>query len=187
MHNTCSKFCISLMTALTLMSSCSSNKNSSDTDSAVFHSATSEYHADNDIAMTVASVVDAIKVNQPLDSTEYDFHGVLTDGTGRPLYTDVQGSPGEWEVKVLSHNSAIIRNVYLGDLLPDDLKIYLLESLNIPDKPVLQADRPEIGELDKIAVYDFGQGEIIFETQTGRTESDETGPLLTILIRKEKL
>ena len=63
--------------------------------------ATEYFHADNDIAMTVRSLADAIKVGEPLDSTEYDFNGVLTDGQGAPLYTDVQGSPGTWIVDVL--------------------------------------------------------------------------------------
>lgn len=61
---------------------------------------TSDYHADNDIAMTLRSIIDAVNVGQKLDSAEYNFRGTLTDGTGRPLYTDIQGTPGAWEVKV---------------------------------------------------------------------------------------
>lgn len=90
-----------------------------------------EYHADNDIAMTVRSIADAICVGEPLDTVDYNFYGVLTDGQGHPLYTDLQGNPGNWDVDVLSPTTAVIRNVDLGDLLPDDLEIYLSSMLEM--------------------------------------------------------
>lgn len=52
------------------------------------------FHADNDIAMTVRSLVDAVRVGETLLPADYDFVGVLTDGQGTPLYTDVDGAPG---------------------------------------------------------------------------------------------
>ena len=42
-------------------------------------------HADNDIAMTLRSIIDAVKVGEPLNAEHYDFTGTLTDGSGRPL------------------------------------------------------------------------------------------------------
>ena len=46
---------------------------------------THDDHADNDIAMTLRSIIDAVKVGEPLDSAQYNFTGTLTDGSGRPL------------------------------------------------------------------------------------------------------
>lgn len=169
------------------LSGCSGSSTQTTDDSAAVPAATGEYHADYDIAMTIASIIDAMKVNQPLDSTEYNYRGILTDGSGRPLYTDIQGTPGDWEVKITSSQSASIRNLYLGDLLPDDLKTYILTCLGLPDTPVMETEDQKSSDTDKISVYDFGSGDLIFRTQTAKTESDESGPLLTILIRKEKL
>ena len=90
-----------------------------------------EYHADNDIAMTIRSLADALRVGEELDSTEYDYEGVLTDGQGRPLYTDVQGAPGIWQVDVVDSRTAMVRNIYLGDLLPGALEEYLAKSLGL--------------------------------------------------------
>ena len=74
-----------------LMTSCGAGSHDSKggTDSA-YPDAEEEFHADNDIAMTVRSVADAIRVGETLDSVGYNFEGVLTDGIGRPLYTGLQ-------------------------------------------------------------------------------------------------
>lgn len=143
-----------------------------------------EFHADNDIAMTVRSLADAIKVGEPLDSTEYDYLGVLTDGQGTPIYTDVQGSPGVWVVDVLDDRNASIRNLYLGDLLPGDLESYLLQSLSLHGAAPLDIETPEDAIYDdtSIEVYDFGGGFLRFETRSGIAPNGLEGPLLTIIL-----
>lgn len=141
-----------------------------------------EYHADNDIAMTVASVVDALTVGEPLDSAAYDFEGVLTDGTGAPLYTDVQGAPGKWEVNVADPATLTLRNLYLGDLFPSDLEAYITQTLGLgPDDIVHQDEYADDHETD-MNVYSFGAGEIRFETRAGIAPNGLEGPLLRIVI-----
>lgn len=146
-----------------------------------------EFHADYDIAMTVRSLADAIKVGEPLDSTEYDFQGVLTDGQGTPLYTDVQGSPGVWVVDVLDHKNVSIRNLYLGDLLPTDLESYILQSLSLEGaEPVDFTAHDAVSDSEtQIAVYDFSGGFLRFEIRAGIAPNGLEGPLLTIILSAE--
>lgn len=144
-----------------------------------------QMHADNDIAMTIRSMMDALAVDQPLDSTEYNYQGILTDGSGRPLYTDIQGAPGQWSVEVLSPTRARVKNLYLGDLVPEELTQYLLSSLNIPDSLLVKEGSPVNMPNAEIEVYDFGSGQIIFEILTANTESGHTGPLMNILLIKK--
>ena len=146
--------------------------------------AAEEFHADNDIAMTVRSIADAIRVGEPLDSTEYDFEGVLTDGQGTPLYTDVQGGPGIWVVDVLDSKNVTLRNLYLGDLLPNDLESYLLQSLGLTEKHRIFFTVHEAvdDEETNIVVYDFDGGYMRFETRSGIAPNGLEGPLLTIIM-----
>lgn len=143
-----------------------------------------DFHADNDIAMTVRSLADAIKVGEPLDSTEYDFEGVLTDGQGAPLYTDVQGAPGVWVVDVLDQKNVTLRNLFLGDLLPDDLEAYLLQALRLSENNKLDFNAHEAVDEDEtsIVVYDFNGGYLRFETRAGIAPNGLEGPLLTIIM-----
>jgi hypothetical protein len=143
-----------------------------------------EFHADNDIAMTVRSLADALKVGEPLDSVEYDFKGVLTDGQGSPLYTDVQGSPGMWEVDVLDKRNVIIRNLYLGDLLPLDLQTYILQSLALDTEQQLSYNVHDAVDEDdtEISVYDFGGGYLRFEVRAAMAPNGLEGPLLNIIM-----
>ncbi len=143
-----------------------------------------EFHADHDIAMTVRSIIDAINVGEKLDSVDYNYTGVMTDGNGRPLYTDVMGSPGVWDVEVRSENSVIIRNLYLGDLLPDELVQYLLQTLDINDAPILTADDSKKGTEDNLTIYPAGNADLIIEQQTAKTPKGDEGPLLKIILRK---
>lgn len=170
--------------ALLSLSGCigSSSTGSSDSAEAV---ADNEPHADNDIAMTIRSIMDAMDVDQPLDTAEYNYRGILTDGSGRPLYTDIQGAPGQWSVEVLSPTRALIKNLYLGDLVPEELTQYLLASLEIPDSTMLTEESPARLPGSEIAVYDFGPGELIVETVNARTESGHHGPLVNILLLKK--
>ena len=135
-----------------------------------------EYHADNDIAMTVRSIADAV---------DYNFYGVLTDGQGHPLYTDLQGNPGNWDVDVLSPTTAVIRNVDLGDLLPDDLEIYLSSMLEMDESNIVDSD--VIDEEDtRVVVYDFGGGFIRIEKRKGVAPNGLEGSLMRITVTRER-
>lgn len=146
-----------------------------------------QYIADYDIAMTVSSVADAINVGEPLDSTEYNFDGVLTDAMGTPLFTDFSGLPGQWEVTVVNSHEVRIRNKGTGDLFPETLVEYLSASL---------ADRNE-GELEKIDEYDegnariseysYGKTALRVETRPELLATGEVGPRLEIVLRSDSL
>ena len=137
------------------------------------------YHADNDIAMTVRSLTDAIKVGETLDSLHYDFEGILTDGQGHPLYTDIQGNPGEWVVEVSGPASAVIRNLYLGDLLPDDLRSYIIASLNLTDSDIIHVSHDD-GNVD-LYVYALPGAHLRFETRPAIASNGLEGPLMRIV------
>lgn len=122
-----------------------------------------EFHADNDIAMTVRSIADAINVGEPLDTTDYDFEGILTDGQGRPLYTDIHGNPGEWSIDVTSPESVVIRNSYQGDLLTDDLQDYLVQSLELNQNDRIVSNEYDDDYETEMDAFNFGKGTIRFE------------------------
>jgi len=143
------------------------------------------YHADNDIAMTVRSIVDAIKVDEPLDTTDYNFEGVLTDGQGHPLYTDIQGAPGLWEVDVLSPTSAVVRNIYLGDLLPDDLRSYLAQSLQLSDQDVINTSEFDDDDQTSVEIFDLEGGFLRFETRAAVAPNGLEGPYVSIIASKD--
>lgn len=145
---------------------------------------TEDFHADNDIAMTIRSLADAIKVGEPLDSALYDFEGILTDGQGSPLYTDIQGTPGVWEIDVLDKKNVMIRNVYLGDLLTTDLQSYLLQSLHITEEQELEFNPHEAVNDDEteIRIFDFGGGYMRFEVRSGIAPNGLEGPMLSIIM-----
>lgn len=143
-----------------------------------------EFHADNDIAMTVRSIVDAIRVGETLDSTFYDFQGVLTDGQGTPLYTDIQGLPGEWIVNVGENENVSIRNVKLGDLLADDLRLYILNQLRLDESSRVkfpESENDKIGNTE-ISIYDFKGGYVRFESKIDTTTNGNEGSFLTITV-----
>lgn len=142
------------------------------------------FHADNDIAMTMRSLADAIIVGEPLDSTQYDFEGVLTDGQGTPLYTDVQGAPGLWAIDVIDDKSVLIKNIYLGDLLPLDLQTYILESLGISEERriILPSQEEEEEDMSDFDVYDCGGAFLCFETIEGIAPNGIEGPQLNIIM-----
>ena len=141
--------------------------------------------AENDIAMTVRSIVDAISVGESLDTAEYNYNGILTDGEGVPLYTDIQGNPGEWEVDVLSDNSVRIHNLYLGDLLPKDLMEYLTTALSLSESNLCASDEYEDDDETYLEVYNFGSGLIRFETREAYAPNGLEGPLMSIVITDE--
>lgn len=186
------RFSATVLVGYCLLTGCSAQSESHhDSDSVAAAASEENFSADNDIAMTVSSIADAINVGEPLDTAEYNFEGVLTDGYGTPLYTDIQGAPGEWEVSVVSHDEARIRNIYVGDLLPDSLMSYILHSLSIPEDRMIYTDRPEEGpgyeEGDtEETVYDLGNGELCFLTKLATAPGGQEGPLMSITLRHVK-
>lgn len=167
------------VTLTTLMLGCASKHKREVQKAATADSLT--YHADNDIAMLIKSMVDAIRVGENLDSLRYTYQSVLTDGQGQPLYTDVEDSPGLWSVKVVSSDNVIISNVYLGDLIPEHLQSYLLESLSL-DSTALIKDRPWSELESKLMVYDFKGGYIAFDTGFAKAKNGKEGTLMHIIL-----
>ncbi len=148
-----------------------------------------EYHADNDIAMTVKSIADAISVGEPLDSSQYNFEGILTDGQGMPLYTDIQGNPGGWSVRVIDNDCAEIRNLYLGDLLHTDLVSYIEHSLSLTPLKLTPDDMVFYGVYDgsenaDVSQYDIQGGKITIRTSTAEAPNGLRGPLMKITLMR---
>ncbi len=143
------------------------------------------FHADNDIAMTVRSIVDAVRVGESLSPEDYDFEGILTDGQGTPLYTDVDGSPGEWTVKVENDSVATISNRHIGDLMDDDLLAYILGALNLNSADLVSAYENPLRENEMIYHFDSGDVDLKFSTIPMISESGFEGSLMTIRILKK--
>lgn len=142
------------------------------------------FHADNDIAMTVRSLVDAVRVGEKLLPADYDFVGVLTDGQGTPLYTDVEGAPGEWQVKVFADDRVSISNLYLGDLMDEDLRTYILEALRLNNADFVSAYHNPENEEELIYHYDTGDVDINFSTVPAATPSGLEGTIMSITISR---
>lgn len=188
------KFCLHascLLTVLAILLVCPScnKKGATTTESAPAENETADFHADYDIAMTIKSIADAIKVGEPLDSAEYDFEGVLTDGQGSPLYTDMQGSPGIWQIDVLDKSNVMIRNLFLGDLLPSDLRQYILQSLRIGEANRIASatdDSTDSSDTDtEINIYDCDGVYLRFEVRAGMAPNGLEGPLLNIIMSSD--
>lgn len=158
---------------------CSGNKEQTSADTTDTTAVEEYYHADHDIAMVVRSVADAIRVGEPLDSINYDYSGILTDGRGYPLYTDTRGIPGEWQVDVLSPTAVKICNKSIGDLLPVDLTNYLTGVLNLSDTDIIPTESSDSGRV----VYGFKGGYLQIETETAVNNGHE-GSLMTITASK---
>ncbi|MDE7497061.1 MAG: hypothetical protein K2M67_09465 [Muribaculaceae bacterium] len=176
-------YAVILMLLMTIITGC--DRNSSAGKKSEQPETAEEYHADNDIAMVVRSIADAISVGEPLDSIDYDYEGVLTDGQGTPLYTDVQGAPGQWEVNVVSPDKAVIRNLYLGDLLPKDLESYVINTLALSPRDMVESDEFDADDESELALYEIPGGELRFETRAGLAPNGLEGPLLSIVILKK--
>ena len=142
------------------------------------------FHADNDIAMTVCSLVDAVRVGERLDSADYGFEGILTDGQGTPLYTDLEGNPGEWEVKVLADDEARISNLHLGDLMTEDLRAYIIGALGLNAADLVTAYVNPADEQEFIWLYDIGDVQVAFSETMVRTPSDLEGVMMAVSVFK---
>lgn len=169
--------------AVLVSASCSQKNLSAGYDTVVEEE--SVYHADNDIAMTVRSIVDAIRVGETLSPADYDFGGILTDGQGTPLYTDIGGAPGEWVVKVENDSTAIIANRKIGDLMDDDLRTYILDALSLNNADLVSAYQNPEAENELIYYFDTGDVDINFSTRPVTTPSGIEGTLMTIRISKK--
>lgn len=178
----CSLFC-----TLLAVSGCrhDTGRTAGDSRSGVDSVRDDDFHADNDIAMTVRSIADAIRVGEPLDTAGYNFEGVLTDGIGRPLYTNIQGLPGGWDVDVLSGSSVVIRNVDIGDLLPDDLEGYLASSLDLTEADVVDSLEYHGAEDAETTVYDFGGGYLRYEVRNATAANGLEGALVLITASRD--
>ncbi len=143
------------------------------------------FHADNDIAMTVCSLVDALRVGESLISDDYDFEGILTDGQGTPLYTDIEGNPGEWKVNVISPDDVRISNLNIGDLMTVDLRNYILGALNLNDADLVTAYINPENDREVIWLYDIGDVNISFSETLIKTPSDLDGIIMSISVAKK--
>lgn len=159
------------------MSACGPTQKTDASDTA---SAPGTTHADNDIAMTVRSISDAIRVGEPLRAADYDFTGVFTDGQGTPIYTDLSGAPGKWRVKVTSPETAVITNLNPGDILPADLRLYLLQNLG-QDAADTTEDLPG-DAVEDVEVYKIKGVSLRFETTMALTAEGDSSPLVQITI-----
>ncbi|MDE5793783.1 MAG: hypothetical protein K2I08_03590 [Muribaculaceae bacterium] len=144
-----------------------------------------QFHADNDIAMTVCSLVDALRVGESLVGDDYDFDGILTDGQGTPLYTDIEGNPGEWKVKVIDQDEARISNLHLGDLMTSDLRNYILGSLNLNSADLVTAYVNPNNEDEFIWLYDIGDVNVAFSEIPTKSPSGLEGILMSISVSKK--
>lgn len=149
-----------------------------------------EFHADNDIAMAVRSMAYAISEGEPLDSTDYNFSGVLTDGLGAPLFTDFEGFPGQWEVDVINPHEVHIRNIGTGDLMPGDLMEYLRSTFNTTAEDEAEelriVDSFDEGDA-QVELYSFGHTSLRVETRPETLPTGEVGPKLQITLRYDTI
>lgn len=171
------------LSALLLIMSCSARHDSgkSHADSA---SSAEEFHADNDIAMTIGSITDAIREGEPLDTAFYNFEGILTDGQGRPLYTNLQGLPGEWEVDILSPTLAEVRNISIGDLLPEHLRSYIIQSLGLSSLDMIHNYSDDDDEFEAF-VYDFKGGYLRIENRKQKAANGLEGSMMRIIASQQ--
>lgn len=179
-----SKRILACMSGLLLLAASCSHTQTKPADSSSLPDET-PFHADNDIAMTVRSLVDAIRVGETLRAEDYDFRGILTDGQGTPLYTDVEGNPGEWAVVVSGDSEAVISNEYLGDLMAADLRNYILSSLNMNDVDLISAYENPENEGEIIYYYDTGEVDLKFSTMPASAPSGLEGIIMCISISKK--
>lgn len=170
---------VAALVLILFMVSCGAPTRETAADSAM-SAGVDEYHADNDIAMTVRSVVDAIRVGEAMDTTDYNFNGVLTDGQGRPIYSNMHGVPGKWDVDVISEHCVSIRNVDLGDLITDDLECYILSGIGLDDSCIVDSLSRKVLEGSDRKVYDFDGGLIQFEVHNATAPNGIEAPLILI-------
>lgn len=148
-----------------------------------------EYHADNDIVMTLRSVMDTFESGDTITVEDYRFTGVLTDGEGRPLYTDSSGGPGEWEVDVTGPRELKVSNLHLGDLMPAQLERYLIDNLGLAEaletgetSGKKSATRRREHETGETRTYSAHGCRIEYFVRPAQTATGKEGPLVTVTV-----
>ena len=141
--------------------------------------------------MRLRSVAAALNEGEAIDSVDYNFSGVLTDGMGAPVFTDFAGLPGQWEVDVINPKEVIIRNIGIGDLMPESLMDYVTSSINAA---AMQDETPElrmIGQYENgdttIERYTYGHTTVQVETRPELLPTGEVGPKLEITLRYDTI
>lgn len=172
------KIIFGALTASTvLLVSCSGKSKTSDNDS----TPPAVFHADYDIAMITKSLADAINVGEVLDSADYNFIGILTDGTGRPLYTTPAGHPGRWRIEVQDSATVRLKNLDTGDLMVEDLRNYLVEALNLsPDE---QYEGHNFKNRRQ-TIYSIPNGYLSFTEIADTTANDSIPRYLSIILQR---
>lgn len=175
------------LAALTLFSSCGngSSGSSGQADSAASSQSQEEeqFHASNDILNHLSSIIDTFRVGDEISAADYDWTGILTDGEGKPLYTDHDMNPGEWEIKVLDPDRVCLRSLHKGDLAMNDLTAYLVEGLGLsPENQMPQESDASDGVI--FEAYSFGPGIISFEIHPEKSPLGEEGPFYAVNILK---
>lgn len=144
---------------------------------------TVDYHADNDIAMTVRSIADAISVGEELIAEDYEFHGVLTDGSGRPLYTSPTGAPGIWTVRVASGKAAEITPDMPGNIEVGDLQKYVTSTLNLGDEQIVKRPQLHNKQYQEWTVYKIEGGYLCYEATRSNERGRESSRIRILLTR----
>lgn len=134
--------------------------------------------------MTVLSATDALRVGEPLDSTGYNYDGILTDGQGHPLYTNLHGVPGRWEVDALTDSTLTIRNTDLGDLMATDLEGYITQTLGLTESDILEAARGRQPSEHYSHIYGFEGGRIRFEVHNVTAQNGLEAPMMIITVSR---
>lgn len=146
-----------------------------------------EFIAENDIGMTVRSMANTINIGENLDSTDYNFEGVLTDGIGMPLFTDMTGMPGEWEVEVVDSAEVRIRNLDAGDLQPFQLIEYITSNLGSESHKIEFESEIDSGD-SHIVNYRYGRTSLRVETRPHPIgDTGEVAPIMEITLRADSI
>ena len=85
---------------------------------------------------------------------------------------------------VLSPTSAVLRNIYLGDLLPDYLETYIAGSLNLSASNLLETTEIDDDDDTSLVVYYLDGGYLRIETRSAVAANGLEGPLMSIIATK---
>lgn len=168
--------------ALAIIASCGNNSKNDNRCKEAGLDQTYNDVAPADIAMLISSMTDAINLHENVEEEVYQFKGVLTDGRGTPLYTDMHGRPGNWEVVVLSSSHVLIRNIELGDILPTDLRLYIASSLMLSDSDIVAYGNDGVDDATEIISYNVGEALLKFETRYEAASNGREGAWLSISV-----
>lgn len=109
-----------------------------------------------DVAMLCRSLVDALNMDEKLDSS-YNFHGIFTDGAGKALYSLADGRPGAWDVQVDGPGRVFMRNSMVGIIEAEDLRVYIARSIGLSDNDIMDAGVVEGNDKATGVIYTRGK------------------------------